>query len=243
MTEPPEERFTGNIPKLVADALARYELSDVQLAQLTAVLSVLESDDRAPTTVRAPAEAVWRHLADALTALDVDLLEDCRVMADLGSGAGFPGVAIAVALPQSHVRLLESQRRKCEFLGRLLSIAAIENAEVVCARTEEWAQGRGANDLAFARALAPQPVVLEYAAPLLRVGGALVDWRGKRDAEEESQAKQASQVLGFELHEIRAVEPFASATDRHLHVWIKTGETPPRFPRRPGIARKRQLSG
>ena len=111
------------------------------------------------------------------------------------------------------MRLVESQRRKCEFLERMLAAAGIVNASVVCARAEEGKAGLGGNDVVLARALAAQPVVLEYAAPLLRLGGALVDWRGRRDAQEEQAAAEASGELGMELREIRHVQPFAGATD------------------------------
>jgi 16S rRNA (guanine527-N7)-methyltransferase len=241
MTEPAGERFTGNTRAWSA-ALAGYELSDAQRATLGRVLAVLADDEHAPTTVRAPREASERHLADSLAGLDIDLInKDGRDLADLGAGAGFPGVALAVALPGARVRLVESQRRKCEFLERMLAAAQIENVSVVCARAEEWKEGLAGNDVVLARALAAQPVVLEYAAPLLRLGGALVDWRGRRNAQEEQAAASAAGELGMELREIRQVQPFASATDRHLHVWVKTAETPARFPRRAGVARKRPL--
>jgi 16S rRNA (guanine527-N7)-methyltransferase len=242
MTDPGGERFTGNIPPW-GEALTAYELSAEQLARFGRVLETLRVDEHAPTAVRGTREAVERHLADSLTALDLDLIGDGRDMADLGAGAGFPGAALAVALPRARVRLVESQRRKCEFLARMLAAATIENAGVVCARAEEWTEGRSGNDVVLARALAPQPVVLEYAAPLLRIGGALVDWRGRRDAEQERAAARAAQELGLALGEIRRVHPFAAANDRHLHVWLKTAETPERFPRRAGVARKRPLGG
>src|SRR5690242_18611842 len=240
MTEPPADRFTGNTQGL--QALSEYGLTAAQLDKLRAILMVLDSDSRAPTTVRGAAEATERHLSDSLSGLQVDYaMRDGCDLADLGAGAGFPGVALAVALPRSHVSLVESQRRKCQFLGRLLTAAGIENATVVCARAEEWAEGRSRNDVVVARALAPEPVVLEYAAPLLRVGGALVDWRGRRDREGERAAQAAARALGMELHEVRAVHPFPDAIARHLHVWRKQGETPERFPRRAGVARKRPL--
>ncbi len=242
MTESAGERFTGNTPRWSA-ALAGHELSERQMRTLERVLEVLRDDEHAPTTVRDPSEAAERHLADSLTGLCIDLIEDGRDLADLGAGAGFPGVALAVALPRANVRLVESQRRKCEFLARMLAAAEIENASVVCARAEEWSEGLAGNDVVLARALAPQSVVLEYAAPLLRMGGALVDWRGRRDAGEEQAAAGAARELGLELREIRRVQPFATATDRHLHVWVKMGQTPERFPRRAGMARKRPLGG
>ena len=92
-----------------------------------------------------------------------------------------------------------------------------------------------------ARALAPQPVVLEYAAPLLRIGGALIDWRGGRDERAGARSARAAAELGLAQREMRRVQPFAEARDRHLHVFAKVAATPPRFPRRAGVARKRPL--
>ncbi len=221
--------------------LARFGLNAERTAQLGAVLEALEADEHAPTAVRIAREAAEVHLADSLVALDLDPLRDGRVIADLGAGAGFPGLALAVGLPNAQLQLIESQRRKCDFLRGVLAAAAIENATVVCARAEEWRAGVGANDVVVARALAAQPVVLEYAAPLLRLGGALVDWRGRRNEAEELAAATAAQALGLRLLEIRHVEPFAAATDRHLHVFVKERATPTRFPRRAGVARKRPL--
>lgn len=227
----------------VREALQGRDLSAQQLAQLATVLEVLERDEHAPTTVRTAREAAERHLADSLVGLDFDYLIGARVIADLGAGAGFPGLALAVALPAARVALVESQRRKCEFLERISSAAHVENASVVCARVEQWNAGSTANDAVVARALAPQPVVLEYAAPLLRLGGALLDWRGKREEREERASASAAHELGLEPREIRSVQPFADATDRHVHVFVKVSATPARFPRRPGIARKRPLGG
>jgi 16S rRNA (guanine527-N7)-methyltransferase len=231
----------SDVDKTLRKALRSRELEPRQLAQLAKVLGVLEHDGHAPTTVRTARAAVERHLADSLAGLDFNYLIDARVVADLGAGAGFPGLPLAIALPDARVSLVESQRRKCEFLERICVAAEVENASVVCARAEQWTAGAGVNDAVVARALASQPVVLEYAAPLLRAGGALVDWRGKRNAEEERAAGTAADELGLELREIRTVQPFAGATDRHVHVFVKVRPTPARFPRRPGIARKRPL--
>jgi 16S rRNA (guanine527-N7)-methyltransferase len=217
------------------------ELSPAQLAQLAAVLGVLEQDEHAPTAVRDAEQAVSIHIADSLAALELDAIRRAGALADLGAGAGFPGLALAVALPGAGVSLIESQRRRCEFLERLCAQAEIENVRVVCARAEQWREGLSSNDAVLARALAAQPVVLEYAAPLLTLGGSLVDWRGKRVPAEEDASARAAEVLGLERQEIRRVEPFEGATDRHLHVFLKVRETPERFPRRAGIARKRPL--
>jgi 16S rRNA (guanine527-N7)-methyltransferase len=206
------------------------------------VLAVLEADEHAPTAIRAPEQAMQAHVADSLVALEIEAVSMAGRLADLGSGVGFPGFALAVALPTAEVSLVESQRRKCEFLERARAAGAVENAQVVCSRAEEWQDGVERNDVVVARALAPQSVVLEYAAPLLRMGGVLVDWRGRRDPSSEDAAQRAAAVLGLRRQEIRRVIPFEQATDRHLHVFVKEAATPARFPRRAGMARKRPLA-
>lgn len=216
-------------------------LTERQLAQLAALLSTLEADEHAPTTVRRAELAAGVHVADSLTALDLGCVRSAARIADLGSGSGFPGLALAVALPRAEVALVESQRRKCAFLESACARAKIENARVVWTRAEEWDEGLGRNDTIVARALAPQPVVLEYAAPLLRMGGALVDWRGRRNAAQEADAACAAEQLGMRLLEIRHTEPYEGARDHHLHVFEKVADTPSRFPRRAGVARKRPL--
>jgi 16S rRNA (guanine527-N7)-methyltransferase len=210
------------------------ELTAEQQCQLNAVLATLESDEHAPTAIRGRDEAARSHVADSLVALELEAVRGASRIADLGSGAGFPGLALAIALPPAEVFLVESQRRKCEFLERICTAAGVENAHVVCSRAEEWSEGAVRNDVVVARALAPQTVVLEYAAPLLRIGGTLVDWRGRRDPSAERAAEQAADLLGLHRQEIRRVTPFEDA---------KTAETPSRFPRRAGMARKRPLAG
>jgi 16S rRNA (guanine527-N7)-methyltransferase len=176
-----------------------------------------------------------------LVALELAATRSAKRIVDIGAGAGFPGLPLAVALPESEVRLLESQRRKCAFLEGVCRDVGIENALAVCVRAEEWEVGIGVHDLALARALAAQPVVLEYAAPLLRAGGTLVDWRGKRDEHEELAAARAAAELGLRLCAIHKVEPYEGARDHHLHEYRKISATPSRFPRRVGVARKRPL--
>ncbi len=221
----------------------RFPLDSGQRERLSAVVRELASDPHSPTAVRDPAQAVELHVADSLSALELPQVRAARRIADIGSGAGFPGLPIAIVLPQSRVSLVESQARRCAFLERVCRVAAAKNAAVVCARVEEWSEGLGACDLVVARALAPQPIVLEYAAPLLVDGGLLVDWRGGLDATTTTASAHAAQELGLELAEVRKVEPFAGANRRHLYLYLKVRATPERFPRRAGSARKHPLGG
>jgi 16S rRNA (guanine527-N7)-methyltransferase len=226
-----------------AGLAVRYGLGDAQVGRLAAILAALDADREAPSSVTEPAQAVNVHLADSLTALELDVVTAASSAVDIGAGAGFPGLPLAVALPACEVALLESQVRKCAYIERVLVAAGIENARAVHTRAEQWPRGVGAHDLAVARALAPQPVVLEYAAPLLRLGGSLVDWRGRRDHTEEDAAVRAAGELGLERVAVLRVQPYEGVRDHHLHVYVKARETPGRFPRRTGVARKRPLAG
>jgi len=224
------------------DALgARYGLAASSTEQLLALLRLVADDPRAPTTVREPGRILDDHLADSLVALDVPAARRARALADLGSGAGFPGLPLAIALVDTHARLIESSGRKCEFINRAMLAAQVRNAAVIHARAEAWREGLGWADLVTARALAPLDVVAEYAAPLLRAGGTLLAWRGRRDAAAERAGSVAAEQLGLEVSDILPVEPYRGASHRHLHLFVKTSVTPQRFPRRPGVARKRPL--
>jgi 16S rRNA (guanine527-N7)-methyltransferase len=206
------------------------------------LLAALEAEPDPPTTVRG-ADAADRHLADSLTGLEVEALAGARRIADLGSGAGFPGLALAVALPEAQVDLIEATARKCEVITRLAAAGGIANARAIPERAEDWAggEGREAYDAVTARALAPLSVIAEYASPLLREGGALVAWKGSRNEDEEAQGAAAASKLGLSEPEVRRVEPFEGAANRHLHIFRKVGATPAGVPRRPGMARKRPL--
>jgi 16S rRNA (guanine527-N7)-methyltransferase len=219
----------------------RYRLRARQGEQLEGLLRALERDPRAPTSVRSSEQAVDAHIADSLVALELEVIRNAAALVDVGSGAGFPGLPLAVALQPSMVWLLESQARKCAYLERAARDACVANARVVCSRVEDWGGEPDGVDAVVARALGPQQLVVEYAAPLLRRGGVLVDWRGRRVRKEEQKAALAAERLGMQRHEIRTVMPFATARDRHLHVYLKVSETPPEFPRRSGVARKRPL--
>lgn len=219
----------------------RYRLADAQIGQLATFLAELDRDPHAPSAITDPARAVDAHVADSLTALDVGRLPERGEIVDIGSGAGVPGLVLAVALPAARLTLVESHARTCEFLAAMCRRMGLANVEIVCSRVEEWHAGAGRADAAVVRAISAQPTVLEYAAPLLRVGGVVVDWRGPRDPVEEVAAARAAEELGLGPAEVLAVEPFPGASDHNLHIFVKLAETPERFPRRPGAARKRPI--
>jgi 16S rRNA (guanine527-N7)-methyltransferase len=212
------------------------------------LLSALDAEPDPPTSVREREAALDAHVADSLSGLEVESLREARLIADVGAGAGFPGLPLAIALPGARVDLIESSRRKGAVIERLAAAARVENARTIVARAEQWAAlppaaggGREAYDVVAARAVAPLAVLTEYAAPLLRRRGVLVAWKGARDREEELAGRKAAGALAMAVEEVRRVVPFEGARHHHLHVVRKLASTPAGFPRRPGMARKRPL--
>ena len=121
--------------------------------RLLALLELLARDPAAPSSVRDPERAAEVHIADSLSVLELPEVARAGRVVDVGSGAGFPGLPLAIARPHAGVVLLESSRRKCDFLGRALTVTGAANARVVCSRAEAWAEGRGWAELVVARAL------------------------------------------------------------------------------------------
>jgi 16S rRNA (guanine527-N7)-methyltransferase len=187
-------------------------------------------------------ERAWKvHVADSLTGLEVPELRAASRIADVGAGAGFPGLALAVALPAAEVDLIESVGRKCVFMVGAIEAAKIPNATVLNTRSEDWAagDGRDAYDAVTARAVGRLSTLAELASPLLKPNGVLVAWKGKRDPDEESQLAKASEELAMRPESILDVGDRAGSQHRHLHVIRKVGPTPADLPRRSGMAKKR----
>jgi len=187
-------------------------------------------------------ERAWKvHVADSLTGLEVPVLAAAGRIADVGAGAGFPGLALAVALPGAQVDLIESVGRKCEFMRRAIETAGIPNATVLNTRSEDLAAGDGREsyDAVTARAVGRLSTLAELASPLLKPNAVLVAWKGKRDPDEESQLENASESLAMAPEQILNVGDRAGSKHRHLHLIRKSGPTPPDLPRRPGMAKKR----
>ena len=171
-------------------------------------------------------EARRVHLDESLAALEtVERFEGPIV--DVGSGGGAPGIPLAHALPDREVTLLEATRRKCDFLQRWTG--ELPNVRVVCGRAEE--QPLDTWGVAVAKALAPPPVAAEWCLPLVAPGGAAVLYVGPT-----AQADRVAQVAGLLAAELEPDPPPG------LLVLRKLGPTPPGFPRRPGVARKRPLA-
>lgn len=198
------------------------------------------------TAVKDVRQARDVHIADSLAGLEVEEIRGAGRLVDIGSGAGFPGLVLAAALPETEVVLLDSVRKKMEAAAAIARELGLNNVDCVWGRVEEVAGDgsphRESYDVVTARALAPLAVLLEYAAPFLKVGGSLVAWKGSPESSELVAAEPAAEQLGFETGTLVATKPFEGSLRRHLYVARKTTQTPVRFPRRAGVARKRPLA-
>jgi len=231
----------SSIPQALEAALRRSNVS-IDAREPLRILLALLADPAAPTSVHDPSRAADIHIADSLSGLEVPKIRDAALIADLGSGAGLPGLVLAAVLPSAHVVLVESTARKCEFERSAVAAMGLRNVEVVWARAEEWTDGIGRCDVVCARALAALPVLYEYAAPLLRIGGVHVAWKATVPAVETADATAAAKHLGLAPEVIYSVVPFAGSVRRSLHVARKVAPTPRGYPRRPGMAVKRPLT-
>lgn len=225
----------------LAELAAHHAIAPAGVAAIERLLELLAEDPTAPTTVRDPVAAVDAHVADALNGLEVPELASASLVADIGAGAGVPGLVLAAARPGMRVVEVESVGRKCAFMERAIEAMGLPNAEVARARAEAWREGFGRCDAVCARALAPLPVLVEYAAPLLRDGGALVAWKGAPDDGEEADGEAAAQLLGLASARVVPTRPFPGARRHRLYVYLKVRSLPNGYPRRPGIARKRPI--
>jgi 16S rRNA (guanine527-N7)-methyltransferase len=233
-----------SVAERIGELVIEHGLDEASAPQFQRLLEALAAEADPHTTVSDPAGAVDLHIADSLSALGVEGLRSSRRVVDIGAGAGFPGLPLAIALPGAQVDLIESAQRKCAVIDRLTAAAGIANASAIPLRAEAWAAADGvaAYDVATARAVAPLAVLVEYAAPLLAAGGSFIAWKGARNEDEEASGREAAEIVGLRPTSVIKVTPFAGARDLNLHVYLKDRPTPDRFPRRLGVAAKRPLA-
>lgn len=191
---------------------------------------------------RSSPEDVAVHVRDSLAVLEHVSLDKKQVL-DIGSGAGFPGIVLAMACKDSRFTLVESDLKKSQFLQDACQKIAIENVTVERRRVEELGRQkeyRASFDFCTSRAVAAMNILLEYGLPLLRPGGKMLLWKGKNYASEIDESQHALEVLGGSVEDVffyRLLED----RDRCIVVVRKDRATPDSYPRRTGIPAKRPL--
>lgn len=222
-----------------------YGLPSGSAARLRLLIERTVSLEISGTAIRDHDQALALHVADSLSGLAVEAIRESTRLIDIGTGIGYPGIVLALALPDTRITLLDGVRKKAEAAAALCRELDLTNVECVWSRVEDFsalgAPSRETYDVVTARALAALPVLLEYAAPLLVVGGCLVAWKGAPDRSELDGADAAADELGFEPGKSIEVSPFAESRRRHLFVARKVAPVEDRFPRRPGVAERRPL--
>ena len=189
-----------------------------------------------------PTEAVDRNYLDCVAPL-AGGFPAANTAVDVGSGAGFPGIPLAIMLPDIRFTLVDALGKRVDFLKTVISRLGL-NAEALHLRAEDAARRddlREGFDLAVARAVAPMNVLCEYMLPLVRVGGKMLALKGPGLDEELAQAENALRLLGGELERIQPLA-IPGRDWNHRAAWIaKTAPTPQKYPRRAGTVEKKPL--
>jgi 16S rRNA (guanine527-N7)-methyltransferase len=195
------------------------------------------------TTITDPEQIVTRHFLDSLVCA-LHWGDEPQSLVDIGSGAGFPGLPLKILRPTLHLTLIESVRKKADFLHHIVELLGLEHVDILNERVELIGRDphrRASYDVATARAVAELRVLAEYALPLLRVGGRLLAPKGADITTEAIQAQAALHQLGGRLHTIKPVL-LPDIPPRALVVILKTSDTPVTYPRAVGVPARRPLS-
>ena len=223
-------------------------LSDEQVRQFQIYQRELESWNRRFNLTRIvghePVQVL--HFLDSLTAvlaLSPETRANGRVI-DVATGAGFPGIPLKIALPGLRLTLVDSVGKKATFLEHLLNALNLPDVQLLMERAESLAHepdNRDAFDVVLARGLAPLRVLAELTLPFCKPGGALVAHKKGDIAQELEDARNAITTLGGRLAGVTPVHVAGLEDDRVLVILEKVEPTPSRYPRRPGMPKKRPL--
>ena len=193
------------------------------------------------TAITDEKDVVVKHFLDSLAALKAFPIFSGSVV-DIGAGAGFPGLPIAIACPGISLTLIDSVRKKTEFLHHLASLLSLHSVDVVWGRAEDLAKEmRERFDASFSRAVAPLNVLAEYSLPFLKVHGIMVALKGKEIEKELESCEHALATLGGEIKDVVKVRLPGTDIARNIVLVEKTSVTPEKFPRRAGMAEKKPL--
>ena len=225
---------------------------DELLETFTAFIELLRQRTREAnlTGIRDPNDIAVHVIGDALVPLQsgpVDYLaEPPGELLDVGSGAGIPGLVYAILWPETTIVLLESQKKRIDFLNDAVSELGLKKVEVLDGRAEALAHQlhwRERFDMVTCRALAPLPISLELCLPFLELDGYFLTFKSTNSAEEVKEAEFALGKLGGGNIDVKPYVAGPGAPKRHALWSKKTGLTPDRYPRKEGIPAKRPLRG
>lgn len=185
-----------------------------------------------------------KHFYDSVSVAFFVNMNDIARIADVGSGAGFPGLPLKILFPHLEVTIIDSLNKRIGFLKHLVSALELDHVDAVHARAEEAgkkSQYREQFDLVTARAVAKLNVLNEFCLPLAKVGGRFVAMKGTDPKEEIAEAAYSTKLLGAKLAHIHPLQLPDNESARHIIVIEKTKQTPKAYPRKPGTPLKQPL--
>lgn len=222
------------------------EITDYQIDQLLKYKDILLEWNQKMnlTAIEEEQEVMIKHFLDSLSCIQTKYLKPEGSMIDVGTGAGFPGVPLKIALPNINLTLLDSLKKRINFLEEVCNETNLSNVEFVHGRAEDFGQDKNLRekyDYAVSRAVAALNVLVEYCLPFVKVGGYFICQKGPGLIDELPEAKKAIKVLGGEVvDQITVTLPFSDIT-HYILVIKKIKQTPSKYPRKAGKPSKEPI--
>ncbi len=234
--------FTQSVQNICGVQLTARQMHAFQVFET----ELLDWNQKFNLTAIRDAEGIHtKHFLDSLTCLQgMNPANSVPRMIDIGTGAGFPGLVLKIAIPGAQLTLVESIGKKVEFCRHMVEALKLDKVDVIQTRAEEigqMAEHREKYDYALARAVANLPILLEYTLPLVKIGGRVIAQKGSSAHAEANSSHKALQLLGGHLRQLVPVVLPGVAEDRFLVLVDKVAATPPLYPRRVGIPQKKPL--
>lgn len=223
-----------------------YNVSNEQIGKLALFNDlVMQTNEHTNlTAITDEVESAKKHFLDSVNPVALDLVKNASNVIDIGSGAGFPGIPLAVLNPSVSFTLVDTRKKRCEFMDSTVESLNLDNVNVIWKRAEEL--GKDANyreqyDIACARALAAMPTLLEYLVPFVKVKGHTMLYKGGLASEELQNAKNSIETLGMGEFTIAPYCIFGESSQYAMVIGQKKRDTPAKYPRRSGMPSKRPL--
>lgn len=237
-----EARGMSMKDKLISELNSRYgsDNTDKLVRYMQRILEINENINL--TAVREECEFLEKHIVDSLACNDYEEFQRAKLVADMGTGGGFPGIPLAVTNPDKKFILADSLNKRLKVIDQIAEELGISNIELIHMRAEDMGHNikyREKVDVCVSRAVASLDILSEWCLPLVKKGGYFIPYKGQSAEDEIASADAAIRVLGGNVEKIENHSEDKNAISGHRLIFIrKCNSTPKRFPRKPGIAKK-----
>ena len=227
---------------LISELSGRYgdDKTDKLVRYMQRILEINEHINL--TAVREECKFLEKHIADSLACNDYEEFQRAKLVVDMGTGGGFPGIPLAVTNPDKKFILADSLNKRLKVIDQVAEELGISNIELIHMRAEDMGHNvkyREKIDVCVSRAVASLDILSEWCLPLVKKGGYFIPYKGENAEDEIASAETAIKVLGGDIEKIENPSQDKNAISGHRLIFIKKyNNTPKRFPRKPGIAKK-----